>query len=163
MQNAECRMKNLERQLAGVLNSEFCVLHSAFKFGAKGGTRTHTALGHGILSPARLPIPPLSPISGLKVGAPTRTRTWNQQIKSLLLYQLSYGGENQETPKRRDPLRYFAEADCRRTVPAGQRSYGNASGLTSTPTRSRTHRFRRSTVAPLLGEDFLPTAQIVEP
>src|SRR5712692_12106070 len=25
-------------------------------------------------------------------GAPTRTRTWNQQIKSLLLYQLSYGG-----------------------------------------------------------------------
>src|ERR1043165_4635723 len=28
-----------------------------------------------------------------KVGAPTRTRTWNQQIKSLLLYQLSYGGK----------------------------------------------------------------------
>src|ERR1044071_9707882 len=29
-----------------------------------------------------------------KVGAPTRTRTWNQQIKSLLLYQLSYGGKD---------------------------------------------------------------------
>src|SRR5438094_793402 len=67
--------------------SPFCILHSLG--GAKGGTRTPTALGHGILSPARLPIPPLSQ----KVpGAPTRTRTWNQQIKSLLLYQLSYGG-----------------------------------------------------------------------
>src|SRR5437588_745707 len=68
-----------------------------FAFGAKGGTRTRTALGHWILSPARLPIPPLSRAGGLSlaqvgVGAPTRTRTWNQQIKSLLLYQLSYGG-----------------------------------------------------------------------
>src|SRR5882762_3982348 len=30
--------------------------------------------------------------AGIVFGAPTRTRTWNQQIKSLLLYQLSYGG-----------------------------------------------------------------------
>src|SRR5438552_5358956 len=84
MQNAKCR--NGARRFS-FLHSAFCILHSLG--GAKGGTRTPTALGHGILSPARLPIPPLSQ----KVpGAPTRTRTWNQQIKSLLLYQLSYGG-----------------------------------------------------------------------
>src|SRR5256712_14175662 len=89
--NAECRMQNEEaRKMPAffVLNSSFCVLHSFG--GAKGGTRTPTALGHGILSPARLPIPPLS--QKVNFGAPTRTRTWNQQIKSLLLYQLSYGG-----------------------------------------------------------------------
>src|SRR5262245_52430965 len=74
--------------------SEFFILRSALKSGAKGGTRTPTAFGHWILSPARLPIPPLSPAVRVSqnVGAPTRTRTWNQQIKSLLLYQLSYGG-----------------------------------------------------------------------
>src|ERR1700686_3899964 len=64
------------------------IQHSSL--GAKGGTRTPTALGHWLLRPARLPIPPLS-LPG-PFGAPTRTRTWNQQIKSLLLYQLSYGG-----------------------------------------------------------------------
>src|ERR1700736_1423999 len=71
----------------------FNIQHSTFNiqaFGAKGGTRTPTALGHWLLRPARLPIPPLSPLGSF--GAPTRTRTWNQQIKSLLLYQLSYGG-----------------------------------------------------------------------
>ena len=30
--------------------------------------------------------------TGNSIGAPTRTRTWNQRIKSPLLYQLSYGG-----------------------------------------------------------------------
>src|SRR5216684_6731331 len=71
-------------------HSTFNIYHLTFKIGAKGGTRTPTALGHWILSPARLPIPPLSHKGSF--GAPTRTRTWNQQIKSLLLYQLSYGG-----------------------------------------------------------------------
>src|SRR5712692_2923884 len=73
-----------------IQHSTFNIYHLTFKIGAKGGTRTPTALGHGILSPARLPIPPLS--QKVNFGAPTRTRTWNQQIKSLLLYQLSYGG-----------------------------------------------------------------------
>src|SRR5436190_1303923 len=31
-------------------------------------------------------------ITSVLFGAPTRTRTWNQRIKSPLLYQLSYGG-----------------------------------------------------------------------
>ena len=89
------------------------------RLGAKGGTRTHTALGHWLLRPARLPIPPLSRkgehikkdrdtgssvLASLLFGAPTRTRTWNQQIKSLLLYQLSYGGSgircNHMSPRR---------------------------------------------------------------
>src|ERR1051325_3573531 len=66
----------------------------------KGGLEPPRPFGQWILSPSRLPIPPLSRNtkkgpwrSSKKVGAPTRTRTWNQQIKSLLLYQLSYGGK----------------------------------------------------------------------
>src|SRR6266545_2430405 len=61
--------------------------------GAKGGTRTRTA--------AR-PLDPKSSASAnsatfafssvMQNGAPARTRTWNQWIKSPLLYQLSYGG-----------------------------------------------------------------------
>ena len=31
-------------------------------FGAQGGNRTRTTFGQGILSPSRLPIPPLAPI-----------------------------------------------------------------------------------------------------
>src|ERR1700693_3923825 len=81
--NAECRMQNLERLLAGVLNSKFCILRSAFRFGAKGGTRTHTALGHGILSPARLPIPPLSPNSGLRTGSRGLSPTLSPQSPTL--------------------------------------------------------------------------------
>src|SRR5437763_11368615 len=109
MQKAERRIKNSELRWP-VRASQFFILNSAFcilEFGAKGGTRTHTALGHWLLRPARLPIPPLSHkrehikkdrdtgssvLASLFFGAPTRTRTWNQQIKSLLLYQLSYGG-----------------------------------------------------------------------
>src|SRR5207245_9166657 len=36
------------------------VLPSGSKFGAKGGTRTPTAVNHWLLKPARLPVPPLS-------------------------------------------------------------------------------------------------------
>src|SRR5205823_9308005 len=86
----ECRMQNCSAS-----NSEFCILHSSLV--RKGGLEPPRPLGHWILSPARLPIPPLSRLQKKdrcpvleKVGAPTRTRTWNQQIKSLLLYQLSY-------------------------------------------------------------------------
>jgi hypothetical protein len=117
------------------------------RLGAKGGTRTHTALGHWLLRPARLPIPPLSHdgkhikkdrgalssvLARLVFGAPTRTRTWNQQIKSLLLYQLSYGGVR-ESFKPLDPSWYFGagtrilgdcstenkKCDVRRARPAG--------------------------------------------
>src|SRR6266550_2823480 len=112
----------------------FFIQHSTFKpFGAKGGTRTPTALGHWLLRPARLPIPPLSLESGSQFsvigsrlselrtenrelrtdinGAPTRTRTWNQQIKSLLLYQLSYGGAGSFLTVAAEELFRYAAAD----------------------------------------------------
>src|ERR1044071_1705804 len=97
MQNAKCRMQNCSASNSAFLHSAFCILHSSS--GAKGGTRTPTA---------SRPMDPRSIASANsatlahkkrtlavleKVGAPTRTRTWNQQIKSLLLYQLSYGGK----------------------------------------------------------------------
>ncbi len=40
-------------------------LHSYYSLdqaGAQGGNRTRTTFGQGILSPSRLPIPPLAPI-----------------------------------------------------------------------------------------------------
>src|SRR5690349_17955018 len=99
-------------------------------FGAKGGTRTRTALGHWILSPARLPIPPLSRAGGCRQssavvggGAPARTRTWNQWIKSPLLYQLSYGGsdpaqrngcENYFGSRARVKPSYSSRSPCRK-------------------------------------------------
>src|SRR5205807_9117608 len=50
-----------------------------------------------------------------QVGAPTRTRTWNQQIKSLLLYQLSYGGSEPRATKRVRKLFRFERA-CQAAV-----------------------------------------------
>src|SRR5574337_221577 len=51
-------------------------------------------LPHWNLNPARLPVPPLSqacrmPMRIAGIGGPCRTRTYDQEIKSLLLYQLS--------------------------------------------------------------------------
>src|SRR6266540_6372632 len=97
MQNAKCKMQNCSAS-----NSAFCILHFAFCIlhsGAKGGTRTPTASrpldpkSSASANSATFALTKKGPMPVLKkVGAPTRTRTWNQQIKSLLLYQLSYGG-----------------------------------------------------------------------
>src|ERR1043165_5441823 len=108
-------------QNAELLRFQFCILHSTFcilGLVRKGGLEPPRPLGHWILSPARLPIPPLSrdtkkgPFAGpQKVGAPTRTRTWNQQIKSLLLYQLSYGGRTRcNEPPRANISREAADS-----------------------------------------------------
>src|SRR5689334_20824562 len=97
-----------------IRNSSFDVLHSGVFVGAKGGTRTRTALGHWILSPARLPIPPLSRPG---IGAPARTRTWNQWIKSPLLYQLSYGGKAMRNESRAHGISHGAACQAARANP----------------------------------------------
>ena len=144
-------------QNAELLRFQFCILHSTFcilGLVRKGGLEPPRPLGHWILSPARLPIPPLSrdtkkgPFAGpQKVGAPTRTRTWNQQIKSLLLYQLSYGGRTRcnEPPRanilaRRRILRALARAVKPRRRSLLRASACHAAGSPTPNTASRSTR-----------------------
>src|SRR5947207_9267559 len=124
--------------------SKFCIRFSAFsilRLVRKGGLEPPRPLGHWILSPARLPIPPLSRLQKKdrcpvleKVGAPTRTRTWNQQIKSLLLYQLSYGGRTRcNGPPRANISR--AAADSTGVRAGGQAAAAKPSSSIRLPRR----------------------------
>src|SRR5947207_2689295 len=73
-------------------HSTFNIPHSTFKpWCERGDSNPH---GFGPLAPKTSASANSATFAAgnLFFGAPTRTRTWNQQIKSLLLYQLSYGG-----------------------------------------------------------------------
>ena len=71
--------------------------------GCERGDSNPHGRSHWILSPARLPIPPLSQDKEReKNGAPSRARTWDPLIKSQLLYQ---------TELRVHPYRHRLRAD----------------------------------------------------
>ena len=56
---------------------------------SKRDLNPHSRNGHGILSPACLPIPPLE-----QLGAKNGTRTRDPNLGKVMLYQLSYFRDN---------------------------------------------------------------------
>src|SRR6266849_6740277 len=88
MKNFEFRMKNSQFEIR---NSKFFI----HEWCERGDSNPH---GFRPLDPKSsasansATFANVGPTSGRISGAPTRTRTWNQRIKSPLLYQLSYGG-----------------------------------------------------------------------
>src|SRR5437870_11205840 len=79
----------MQKRCTPFLVSAFCILNSAFfRWCERGDSNPH---GFGPRDPKSRASANSATFAKVP-GAPTRTRTWNQQIKSLLLYQLSYGG-----------------------------------------------------------------------
>ena len=73
---------------AGALPTELWT--HIWKLVPKAGIEPARYCYHRILSPARLPIPPLRHIYIIRNGVPGTIRTSDPLIKSQLLYQLSY-------------------------------------------------------------------------